>query len=126
MRPVLRKSLSGWKTNRRVLAVSNFELTDLGDGHFAMRGDLSFDTVDQIHRASKDMFIGQTNIEVNLSGVEKTDSAGLALLLEWIAWSASSGKDIRFAEMPAKILAIAQTTEVDGWLKRSYSYSSKI
>lgn len=117
--------MSGWKTNRRVTAVSDFEFTDLGDGHFALRGDLSFDTVEQILRAGKELFAGQTNIELDLSGVEKTDSAGLALLLEWIAWSANSGKDIRFAEMPAKILAIAQTTEVDGWLQRSYSSSSK-
>ncbi len=117
--------MSGWKTNRRVTAVSDCDLTDLGDGHFALHGDLSFDTVEQILRASKELFKGQTNIEVDLSGVGKTDSAGLALLLEWISWSASSGIDIRFAEMPAKILAIAQTTEVDGWLLRSYSSSSK-
>jgi phospholipid transport system transporter-binding protein len=101
------------------------ELTDLGDSRFALRGDLSFDTVEQILRASKELFNGQTNIEVDLSGVEKTDSAGLALLLEWISWSAISGIDIRFAEMPEKLLAIAQTTEVDGWLRRSYSSSSK-
>ncbi len=118
--------MSGWKTNRRVTAVSDCELADLGDGHFELRGDLSFDTVEQILRASKELFNGQTNIEVDLSGVGKTDSAGLALLLEWISWSANSGIDIRFAEMPAKILAIAQTTDVDGWLQRSYSSSSKV
>ncbi len=108
------------------MAVSDFELSDLGNGRFALCGDLSFDTVEGILRASEKMFDGQSNIEVDLSGVEKTDSAGLALLLEWIAWSANSGKDIRFAEMPAKILAIAQTTEVDDFLKRCYSSSSNI
>lgn len=105
--------------------MSDFELTDLGDGHFALRGDMSFDTVEQILRASDKLFDRHTEIEVNLSGVEKTDSAGLALLLHWIAWSEHSEKNIRFAETPAKILAIAQTTEVDDWLKRSYSSSSK-
>ncbi len=110
-------SSAGWNPKCQVMAVSEFDLSDLGDGRFTLAGDLSFDTAEQIRRASQKQFEGQANIEVNLSRVEMTDSAGLALLLEWISWANHSDVAIRFSEIPEKILAIAQTTEVDGLLR---------
>lgn len=105
------------------MAVSDFELSDLGDGRFALAGDLSFGTAEQIRRASLDQFDGQPSIEVNMSRVEMTDSAGLALLLEWIGWANHSDVEIRFLNIPEKILAIAQTAEVDELLSGTYSSS---
>jgi len=105
--------------------MSSFELSDLGDGCFVLRGDMSFNTVEPILRASEKLFDGLSNIEIDLSGVEKTDSAGLALLLEWISWANYAETEIRFAGTPAKMRAIAQTTEVDNILKRYYSLSSQ-
>ena len=67
--------------------VSKFELQDLGDGRFSLIGDMSFETAEQILRASEGPFEQHTRIEVDLSQVEKADSAGLALLLEWITWA---------------------------------------
>ena len=56
---------------------------------------------------------------IDLSGgITHTDSAGLALLLEWITWANHTVREIRFDDMPEKILAIAKTTEVDSLLKR--------
>ena len=57
-------------------------------------------------------------LEVDLSGITHTDSAGLALLLEWITWANHTVREIRFEGMPEKIDAIAKTTEVDSLLKR--------
>jgi len=103
--------------------VSEFELSDLGDGQFTLAGDLSFGTAEQIRRASKTQFDGQASIEINLSHVETTDSAGLALLLEWIGWANHSNVEIRFLNIPEKILAIAQTAEVGELLSGTYSSS---
>ena len=61
--------------------MSEFSLEDLGDGRFALRGRMSFDTCGQILEQSEDLFEQHTLIEVDLSGVKHTDSAGLALLL---------------------------------------------
>ena len=101
--------------------MSNFELSDLGDGRFALLGDMSFDSAEQIRRASQKIFDGQPSIELDLSGVEKTDSAGLALLLEWISWASSSEVALRFLAIPEKVLAIAQTADVDDLLKNRSS-----
>ena len=119
----MRTLSTGWKLKRRVAAVSEFELSDLGDGRFALAGDLSFDTAEQIRRASQIQFSGQDNIEVDLSRVGRTDSAGLALLLDWISWAGRSEVAIRFSEIPEKILAIAQTAEVGELLSGTYSSS---
>ena len=108
-----------------MLPVSDFELSDLGEGRFALRGDMSFDTAEQILRASEKLFDAHAHIEVDLSNVAETDSASLALLLEWITRANRSEREIRFVSLPEKVLAIAQTTEVDELLRRYYSSSSK-
>ena len=50
---------------------------------------------------------------MDLSGVRNADSAGLALLLEWITWANHTVREIRFTGMPEKLLAIAKTSEVE-------------
>lgn len=104
--------------------MSSFELVDQGEGNYSLGGDVSFATAQSILRLSEKLFADQSAIEVNLAGVSKTDSAGLALLLEWISRAASNGCDFRLADIPDKIQAIAVTAEIDELLQRSYSVSS--
>lgn len=96
---------------------SKFELKDLGEGRFALTGDMSFVTAERILQTSEEHFEQHTRIEVDLAGVERADSAGLALLLEWITWANHTVREIRFTHMPERILAIAKTTEVDHLLE---------
>jgi len=103
-----------------------FSLEDHGGGRFSLSGRMTFDTAGQILRASGGLFEEHTRIEVDLSGVEETDSAGLALLLEWITWANHTVREIRFTEMPEKISAIAKTTEVEHLLKRGERWSGFI
>ena len=44
---------------------------------------MTFDTAEKILRASEDLFEEHTQLEVDLADVTASDSAGLALLLEW-------------------------------------------
>jgi phospholipid transport system transporter-binding protein len=86
---------------------------------------MSFHTAEQILQASDKSFAQQPSIEVDLSGVKRTDSAGLALLLEWISRAGRADASICFTGIPEKVLAIAETAEIDALLSRSYSSSSK-
>ena len=104
--------------------MSEYELCDLGDGRFELRGDVSFQTAEDILRSSEKLFAGMPNIDVNLAAVEQTDSAGLALLLEWISRAANADMEIQFSNIPEKIQAIAVTTEINELLERSYSSPS--
>jgi phospholipid transport system transporter-binding protein len=104
--------------------MSEYELLDLGDGRFELRGDVSFQTAEDILRSSEKLFAGLENVDVNLSAVEQTDSAGLALLLEWISRASRAQAEIRFSNIPEKIQAIAVTADISELLERSYSASS--
>ncbi len=97
-------------------AVSSFELEDRGDGCFALSGEMSFTTAESILQASEEPFEDHTRLEIDLSGVTLSDSAGLALLLEWVTWANHTVREIRFSGMPERVMAIAKTTEVDNLL----------
>ncbi|MBT8078416.1 MAG: STAS domain-containing protein [Gammaproteobacteria bacterium] len=106
--------------------MSDFALNDLGDGKFALSGNMTFHTAGEILRVSEAMFEEHTRIEVDLGGVERTDSAGLALLLEWITWANHTVREIQFTNTPAKIDAIAKTTEVDSLLRKGERWAGFI
>ena len=106
--------------------MADFELKDLGDGHFALSGEMGFETAERILIASEKLFEPHTRIEVDLSGVDGTDSAGLALLLEWITWANHTVREIRFQGMPEMIIAIAKTTEVEPLLSRGERWAGFI
>jgi phospholipid transport system transporter-binding protein len=92
--------------------VSDFEFKDLGGGNFEISGDMSFDTAEQILRASQRAFRQYENVRVNMSEVDKADSAGLALLLEWMSWARQGVAKIDFVAIPASVLAIANAAEL--------------
>ena len=106
--------------------MSKFELQDLGEGRFALSGEITFETAERVLLASEEPFEQHTRIEVDLAGVTKADSAGLALLLEWITWANHTVREIRFLSMPERILAIARTTEVEQLLKRGERWAGFI
>lgn len=106
--------------------MSEFTIEELGEGRFALAGDMTFDTAEKILRASEAPFEEHTQIEVDLSEVSASDSAGLALLLEWVTWANHSVREIRFTGMPEKILAIARTTEVEKLLSRGERWAGFI
>lgn len=106
--------------------MSKFELRDLGEGRFALAGEVTFETAERILLASEEPFEQHTRIEVDLADVTKADSAGLALLLEWITWANHTVREIRFLSMPKRILDIARTTEVEQLLKRGERWAGFI
>ena len=106
--------------------MSEFQLENRGGGCFALLGEMSFDTAEDILQASEQPFEEHTRIEIDLSGVTESDSAGLALLLEWVTWANHTVREIRFHGMPKRVLAIAKTTEVDGLLTRGERWAGFI
>jgi phospholipid transport system transporter-binding protein len=106
--------------------MSRYELDDLGGGRFALKGEMNFDTAEQILRQSEAPFEEHTQIEIDLSGVTDSDSAGLALLLEWVTWANHSVREIRFIGLPDRVMAIAKTTEVEKLLTRGERWSGFI
>ena len=93
--------------------MSDFELKRLDDSRFELHGAMSFETVDRILRESQKLFGSYKDLQVDCSGVNDADSAGLALLLEWKSQAYRQSGEIHFSGLPQSIVAIARTTEVD-------------
>lgn len=95
------------------------EFEPAGKGGFLLRGELTFATAAEALERSRELFRGHAVIELDLSGVTAADSAGLALLLEWITWARGSARELQFHHMPEQLLAIAQISEVEDLLRRA-------
>jgi phospholipid transport system transporter-binding protein len=87
------------------------QLADLGGGRFAVRSELTFKSATDILSQSKQLFADCERISVDLSDVQEADSAGLALLIEWVSWARHFEREIVYENIPEQILAIAQISE---------------
>jgi phospholipid transport system transporter-binding protein len=81
---------------------------------YAVRGALTFGTARRALQAGLQAFsAAQGPIKLDLSGVGTSDSAGLAVLIEWLAWGRRSGRELQFANVPEALRAIARICEID-------------
>jgi phospholipid transport system transporter-binding protein len=53
---------------------------------------------------------------IDLSRVTEADSAGLAVLVEWLATAKSRGTVIHYESIPAQILAVARISDLESLL----------
>lgn len=101
------------------------ELETLGGGRFAIRGVLGYRTARAVFERSESLFGQAPVIKVDLSGVTEADSAGLALLIEWVNWARYSQREIRFFDLPRQIRAIARICEVEDLLRAGERWEVK-
>lgn len=92
------------------------------DGRYKVSGELTFATVTQVLAQSHTLFTqAGDSIEIELGAVERADSAGLALLIEWMRNAHARDKDIRFFELPEQMRAIAAASDLEAILPLSPS-----
>jgi phospholipid transport system transporter-binding protein len=92
--------------------VSRARLESLGEGRFRVSGVLDASTAADVLEESEARFAQAPKIDIDLGGVGESDSAGLALLIEWLRVARQGGQTIRFANVPAQIEALARISEV--------------
>ncbi len=88
-------------------------LTEAGNGCWLLEGELNFSSVLGVLELSLTDLTGSQEIQVDLKGVTRADSAGLALLLEWLRESERAGKAITFTNVPEQLLAISRLCGLD-------------
>ncbi len=98
--------------------MSQAQLEDLGGGRLRLSGELSFRTVPDLLKQSRDSFEGASRFHLDLSGVTRTDSAGLALLLEWLQACRRRQQDLLLQDLPESLAAIARISNLDRLLER--------
>lgn len=93
--------------------MSRARLDSLGTGQFRVSGVLDAGTAADVLEQSESPFAQAPQIAVDLGGVGESDSAGLALLIEWLRIARQAGKKIHFSNVPAQIEALARISEVE-------------
>jgi phospholipid transport system transporter-binding protein len=76
------------------------------NGTLLVSGDLTFVTVMQLWNASLSLLAQQSKLELDLSQVATSDSAGVALMIEWVKYAKQAKKLIRFQHIPAQLASI--------------------
>lgn len=92
------------------------ELKNIAPGKFFLSGALAFETVQALMAASRKQFMDQPQLEIDLAGVTASDSAGLALLIEWFGWAKRANQSLRFINAPRQLRALARISDVDALL----------
>lgn len=95
------------------MGVEQIECEEGQGGCMRLHGALDFTTVGAIWSAGNEL-VGSGKVQqVDLAFVERTDSAGVALLLEWSRIARQAGVDIVFRNAPGQMRAIVRASGVD-------------
>ena len=93
--------------------MSNVSIQVGKNDRLEIHGALNFDSVPGLWEHCCARFSERNELDVDLSQVERSDSAGLALLVECLRQAHQSGKTLRFFNIPAQMLAIARVSSLD-------------
>lgn len=93
-----------------------FSIRSAGPGCHALDGELSFASVELALKKTSKFFTSPPRMVFDLAGISKADSAGLALLLEWLRQAGLGGVELHYVNLPRQLLVMAQVAGVDGIL----------
>ena len=96
--------------NNKLVAIS-----ESARGRVVVTGELTFATARDARQLGLLVLeaSGAERIVVDCGGVTRADSAGLAVLLDWLAWGRRRSHPVSLQNLPASLLAIARISEVD-------------
>ena len=77
-------------------------------------GDLDFSNVMTVYAKSLPQLEASAELEFDFSQVNSSDSAGLALIVEWLKFANNHNKPIQFKNLSADILSLARAAGLDG------------
>lgn len=92
-------------------------LEPAGEGRFRLTGELGFGTVMTLLEESEEAFAGKPEVTLDLVGVTRVNSAGLALVIEWLRRAGYEKRKLVLEHVPEDLLAIARICEVESFIK---------
>lgn len=93
-----------------------FTIESDGPERLRARGDLDFETAAAALQAGLSLLPSGGRCTVDLAGVTSADSAGLAVLVEWLAAAAERGSSLAFESVPGQLRAIARISDLESLL----------
>lgn len=93
--------------------MSKLNIIDKGAGVFVIDGELTFATIDKRTVKSTFFLTSAKEITIDLGRVASTDSAGLALMIEWLKIARTKRVPLRFQNIPKQLLTLAKLSGFD-------------
>jgi phospholipid transport system transporter-binding protein len=96
-------------------SASKVAISESQPGRIVVTGELTFASARDARQLGL-MVLESTKpgrIVVDCSGVTRADSAGLAVLLDWLAWGRRKSRAVVLESLPQSLIAIARISEVD-------------
>jgi len=93
--------------------MQKFNLTKQSDGNFFLEGELTFSSLNKQTIRSFDILKQAKEIQLDLTKVSSADSAGLALVLEWIKHSKQNNIKLLLKNIPQQIQKLAALSDLD-------------
>jgi phospholipid transport system transporter-binding protein len=93
-------------------------ISEVASGRIAVSGELTFASAREARQLGILVLEGSRadRIAIDCSAVTRADSAGLAVLLDWLAWGRKRTRVVSFENLPSSLVAIARISEVDALL----------
>jgi phospholipid transport system transporter-binding protein len=88
-------------------------ITPQGNGLFLLGGELNFDNVPGLWEESLALFSIPPTLVLDLRGVTHSNSAGLALLIEWLRFARERHKMLKIRNVPAQMRALITASGLD-------------
>jgi len=89
-------------------------LESAGDARLSLAGSIDFDSVPGLHREFVPHLKDGASLSIDLEGVERFNSAGLALLLQWLEEARARNVDLAFLNLPAAHGELASLYNLSG------------
>jgi phospholipid transport system transporter-binding protein len=81
--------------------------------HFLVEGELNMVTVPTLLQAMASQFpTTGSQVHIDLAGVTRSDSAGLALLMEWLRLAKTRNMRLQFHNLPLQLREIARVSDL--------------
>ena len=93
--------------------MSRLTIQEQKPGLYIIDGDLTFSSIDK--KTAKSFSFPKTakQLTIDLKRVKTTDSAGLALIIEWIKYAQKNKIQLLLENIPEQLLSIARLSGVE-------------
>jgi phospholipid transport system transporter-binding protein len=95
------------------MTVANFAIGQAEAGRLVASGELSFETAARALKLGEALIGRGGTWVIDLAGIESGDSAGIAVLVEWLAAAQANGGSVRYEKIPSQMLAIARISDLE-------------
>jgi len=83
-------------------------------GVYRLEAALTFASVASLHAGGLELIDSASDsLTFDLAAVSTVDSAGLALLIDWLAEAQSKSRALKYADVPTALLSLARLSDVE-------------